>query len=74
MKCAMCKDGSLEPGHVTVTLERGTAVLIFRNVPARVCEACGEEYVSAETHRALLRQAESELERGVVLEMLEFAA
>jgi YgiT-type zinc finger domain-containing protein len=74
MTCAICKHGNLETGSVTVTLERASALLIFKNVPARVCDTCGEEFVSSEVNRALLRQAEEELRRGVKLEMLEFAA
>ncbi len=74
MTCAVCKHGNLETGSVTVTLERGSAVLIFKNVPARVCDTCGEEFISAEVNRALLKQAEEEVRRGVHLEMLEFAA
>ncbi len=74
MNCAICRNGMTGDGHVTITLERGAAVLIFRNVPARVCDNCGEEYLSSEVSKELLRRAEEEVERGVSLEMLEYAA
>ncbi len=74
MNCAICRNGMTADGHVTITLERGSAVLIFRNVPARVCDNCGEEYLSSKVSKALLRRAEEEVERGVSLEMLEYAA
>ena len=74
MECAICRHGALEGGSVTVVLERGEATVIFKGVPARVCDNCGEEFVSAEVNESLLRRAEEALERGATLEMLRFAA
>ncbi len=48
MKCVICRHGELTDGSTTVILERGEATLIFKEVPARVCDNCGEEYVSSE--------------------------
>ncbi len=58
MECAICRHGTLEDGRVTVVLERGEATLIFKGVPARVCDNCGEELVSAKVNETLLRRAE----------------
>lgn len=74
MKCTICRHGNLEEGSVTVTLERNSTLLIFKNVPARVCDTCGEELISAEVNRALLRRAEEGFGRGVQLELLDYAA
>ncbi len=74
MRCALCRNGTTQDGRVTITLERGSTILIFRQVPARVCDNCGEEYISSAVNKALLRRAEEELERGVALEMLDYAA
>lgn len=74
MNCAICHNGNLESGSATVVLERGEATVIFKGVPARVCNICGEEFVSAEVNEALLRRAEEALARGTTLEMLRFAA
>lgn len=74
MTCAICRHGTLEDGSATVTLERGDSTLIFKHVPARICDNCGEEYLSAETNEALLHRAEEELKKGVTLELVEFAA
>ncbi|HEX9733101.1 MAG TPA: type II toxin-antitoxin system MqsA family antitoxin [Thermoanaerobaculia bacterium] len=73
-KCAVCANGNTEEGFVTVTLERGSTLLIFRNVPARICSNCGEEFISADVNRALLQRAEEEYRRNVQLELLDFAA
>ncbi len=74
MECSICRHGDLEDGSVTVVLERGEATVIFKGVPARVCDNCGEELVSAEVNESLLRRAEEALKRGATLEMLRFAA
>jgi len=74
MTCAICRNGATKAGFVTVTLERGSTILVFKNVPAKICDNCGEEYLSAEHHRKLLSQAQEEVARGVELELLSFAA
>ncbi|MGA2402612.1 MAG: type II toxin-antitoxin system MqsA family antitoxin [Syntrophobacteraceae bacterium] len=74
MKCAICQSGVTVAGYVTIVLEKDHTTLVFKKVPAEICENCGEEYISAEVNKALLLRAREELERGVVLEMLNFAA
>nr|VFJ91892.1 MAG: YgiT-type zinc finger domain-containing protein [Candidatus Kentron sp. LFY] len=70
MKCAICRNGNTEGGFATVLLERNGTTLVFK----RVCDNCGEEYISSEVNHALLRRARGKLHRGVALEMLDFAA
>lgn len=74
MKCAICKNGVTENGFTTVTLDRSNTILVFKKVPAQICNNCGEEYISAETNKILLRRAREELDKGVTLELLSFAA
>jgi hypothetical protein len=57
-----------------VVLEREQSTLVFKNVPAKICENCGEEYLSEETNRELLKRAKEAADRGVDLELLRFAA
>ncbi|MGA2370794.1 MAG: type II toxin-antitoxin system MqsA family antitoxin [Candidatus Korobacteraceae bacterium] len=47
MKCVLCKNGVTRPSTVTVTLERGNTVVVVRDVPAEVCENCGEYYLDS---------------------------
>lgn len=58
MKCSICKHAETQPGHVTVTLERNGCTVIFKGVPADVCENCGEYCLSEQVTRVLLAQAE----------------
>lgn len=74
MKCVICKVGETRPGKTTVTLERGSVTLVFKGVPARLCENCGEAYVDAEISRHLLESAEAAVKSGVEVEVREFAA
>ena len=74
MKCAICRNGYTAQGHITVVLEREKSTVVFKNVPALICENCGEEYLSEETNRSLLQKATEAAKRGVDFELLRFAA
>ena len=49
-------------------------VLVFRKVPARVCEVCGEEYVEEETTARLLSAAEEAAKSGAQVDIREYVA
>ncbi len=74
MKCVVCKQGEVHPGTATVTLERGEMILVFRRVPARVCEVCGEEYVEEEITSQLLSAAEEVAVSGILMDVREYVA
>ncbi|RLD10491.1 hypothetical protein DRI50_11000 [candidate division KSB1 bacterium] len=74
MKCAICRNGETFGGHISVLLERNGTTLLFKQVPAEVCENCGEEYLSSETNSHLLKKANEAVARGVDFEMMRFAA
>jgi YgiT-type zinc finger domain-containing protein len=74
MKCVVCKNGITADGTATLTLERNGATLVFKDVPARVCENCGEEYVSEDVTKRVLSQAEEALQNGVELDVRHYRA
>lgn len=74
MKCIICKQGETHAGRTTVTLQRGTHVLVFRNVPAQICENCGEYFLSEETAAALYHLAEDSIRRGAEVEIRQYVA
>lgn len=74
MKCLLCKQGETKPGHVTVTLQRGGTTVILKEVPADVCENCGEYYLSEKVARQVTQRAEESVKSGVEVEILRFAA
>ena len=74
MKCTVCKLGETRQSTATVTLERGSTTLVIKNVPASVCENCGEEYVQESTADRLLKTAEEAALSGVQVDIREFKA
>lgn len=74
MRCSVCRYGVFAHGHTTVTLERGSATLVFKRVPAQVCDNCGEAYVDEAVSAQLLAAAEAAVRAGVQVEVREFAA
>ena len=42
MQCMYCPKGTYREGTTTMTLERGGATLVVKNVPAYVCRSCGD--------------------------------
>jgi YgiT-type zinc finger domain-containing protein len=74
MKCVICKEGNTAPGTATVTLERSAATVVFKAVPALVCQNCGEEYLDEATTSALLRAAESAVAQGVQVDVRQYVA
>jgi YgiT-type zinc finger domain-containing protein len=74
MKCVICKKGETQPGKVTVTLDKDGATLVFRGVPARVCNNCGEEYVDGEITASLLASATEAARSGIEIEVRQYSA
>jgi YgiT-type zinc finger domain-containing protein len=74
MRCALCKEGEAQPGQVTVTLQRGDTIVIIKQVPANVCDNCGEYYLSKEITAVVLEKGEEAVRKGVEVEILRFAA
>jgi YgiT-type zinc finger domain-containing protein len=74
MRCSICKHGQTTAASVTVTLERDGVTVVFRNVPAQVCDTCGEQYVDEQTTGRLLAQATEAARAGVQVEVRTYAA
>lgn len=71
--CALC-GGDLVPGRITSTTDLDGCVLVVRDVPATVCDQCGEEWLAHATVVELHRLAEDARRRGVVVEVLRMAS
>ena len=70
MTCLICKNGTTRKGKVTVTLERGRSIIAIKEVPAQICQNCGEYYLDAEMTKEVLRKAEQAAEKGVIIEVI----
>jgi YgiT-type zinc finger domain-containing protein len=74
MKCVICKQGRTCNGSTTVTLERGRTTVVIKDVPAEICENCGEYYLSEEVTAKVQNLAEQAFQHGVEIEVLRYAA
>jgi hypothetical protein len=61
------------PGICKCNTRTQGAVLVFKDVPADICDNCGEVFHREDIARALLSQAEAALKQGVELDIRRFA-
>jgi YgiT-type zinc finger domain-containing protein len=57
MKCAICRNGTTQNGYTSIVLERDETTLVFKQIPAQICDNCGEEYISSAVNKTLLEGA-----------------
>jgi len=74
MNCLFCKHGETTAGRVTVTVQRGETTVILKDVPAEVCQNCGEYYLSDSVTDQVLTKAETAVRNGAEVEIVRFAA
>ncbi len=74
MKCIACKTGNLEEGATTVTLEKDGTIIVFKNVPALVCDQCGKGYTDRDVTAKLLQIVKEEATKGKELELMRYPA
>lgn len=72
--CTVCKNGTLQNGTVTVTLERNDALLIFKEVPALVCDNCAAYFLDESMSSNLYQKAEEAIKKGTQLEVMKLSA
>jgi YgiT-type zinc finger domain-containing protein len=64
MKCIICKNGDLQEGTTLVSLKQDTTILVFQDVPALVCDQCGEAYIDDGVSRHLQQILEEKAQKG----------
>jgi YgiT-type zinc finger domain-containing protein len=72
MQCSACRDGETNPGLVTLTFDRGSTTVVYRDVPAEVCLACGEQFVAPEITALAMSQIDAAIARGTELEIVRW--
>jgi YgiT-type zinc finger domain-containing protein len=68
--CPVCKNGELKKGTATVKLERGETIVIFKKVPAEVCNNCGSYFLDEKTSEDLFKRATDASVKGAELEIM----
>jgi YgiT-type zinc finger domain-containing protein len=74
MNCAICKTGQMVEGKTTVTLQREETTIVIKDVPAQICDNCGEYYLSEAMTEQVLSMAEGAVRNGAEVEILRWAA
>jgi YgiT-type zinc finger domain-containing protein len=74
MMCVICKNGETAPGTTSILLERENVTLVIKNIPAEVCQNCGEGYLDEETTDRLLQMAEDAIKSGVQVDIRQYKA
>ena len=74
MKCEICKNGETHSGTTTVTMTRGEATIVVKNVPADICDNCGEYYLDDSISAKILGMAEEAIKQNHEVEVIQFAA
>jgi len=72
MKCMICKHGETKQGTTTVTLEKGSSTIVFKEVPAQICDNCGERYIDESTTKELLSKARNIVKNGVEIDIRKY--
>ena len=74
MTCAFCRAGTMPARLAMMTLRRDDTTVVIKDVPAEICDACGEYYLAEDVSRAVLELGESAVRRGAEVEIVRFAA
>lgn len=69
-KCWICENARLENGQTTYSVDLGFTLVVVRNVPARVCTQCGEEWIAPATARQLEEITEEARRKNHQLEVV----
>ena len=72
MNCPLCKVKMIE-GTTVLTFKMDSAkILVIRNVPALVCDQCGDEFVSLETSKNVEKQVNKAVDDGISMGFLSY--
>lgn len=63
--CIVCPEGQLEVSTFTKTMERGETMLVVKEVPAVVCDTCGDASYTEAIGQRLEQMLEAAEEAGI---------
>ena len=74
-KCYFCQ-GKVVQQHITIDYRWGDTLLVINDVPARVCQQCGEKYLSSGVYKELERMAKGKSypKSKMTVDVLDFGA
>ena len=72
--CVICRVGETRPGKATFTVQRDGHTFVLRDVPALVCEQCGEAYFDEAVTETVYAQVERASRSGADVAVLNYQA
>ena len=72
MKCVICRNGETIAGSTIFTFTDDETIVVVKDVPAKICDNCGEEYLDSETTRRLLDGSVGEVNHYVEVEVRNY--
>ena len=74
-KCYFCK-GNVVQREIMLDYRWGDTLVVIKDVPAGVCQQCGEKYLSSDVYKELERMAKdrSHLMGKMTVDILNFEA
>jgi YgiT-type zinc finger domain-containing protein len=69
----MCKSDTKE-GYVNYPVDRDQQFLLIKNVPAHICNQCGEYFLDDDVFKTIEKIIEKTKDSNVEIEILRFAA
>ena len=70
--CLICGAGERRRETTTVTIERDGAVLVFRAIPADICDHCHDAIISATVAQDVERRVAQALAAGVKSRVVDY--
>jgi len=72
-RCYFCR-GKVSEQRIKVDFRWGEELVVIENVPAEVCQQCGEKYFDAEVYKEMERLAKSKAKplRHLTIDVIEF--
>jgi YgiT-type zinc finger domain-containing protein len=67
--CPVCRGGHKRPGTTAFTVDLGFGVVAVRDVPARVCDLCGTDWIDDATAETLERVVDQARRKPPVVEV-----
>ena len=74
MKCVICKYGETKPGLATVNLSKNGSIIVIKEVPAEICQQCGEYYLNEKVTELITQLTETAILKNTKIQVLRYTA
>ena len=72
INCTTCGNGIMKKSVATETFDKDNIIIVFRNVPAQVCDVCGDYIIEGSVAKSLLKKTKDERAKGHEINILNY--